>query len=130
MPSAASASRRRGRPATSSTLTQLWADQGVDLDGNALIADLIREKIRAIVKDPETAERLSPDDHPFGTKRPCLDTNYYATFNRPNVTLVDLRQEPIRRSPPRASTPTSELRRRRHRVRDRLRRHDRRHRWR
>jgi cation diffusion facilitator CzcD-associated flavoprotein CzcO/acetyl esterase/lipase len=77
-------------------LTQLWADQGVDLDGNALVADLIREKIRATVRNPETAEALTPRDHPFGSKRPCLDTNYYATFNRPNVTLVNLREEPIR----------------------------------
>ena len=76
-------------------LTQLWADQGVDADGNALLADMIREKIRGIVKDPETAAALSPHDHPFGAKRPCLDTNYYATYNRPNVTLVNLRQEPI-----------------------------------
>ena len=77
-------------------LTQLWADQAVDLDGNAIVADLIREKIRATVEDPETADALSPHDHPFGAKRPCLETNYYATFNRPNVTLVNLRQEPIK----------------------------------
>ena len=77
-------------------LTQLWADQGVDVEGNALICELIREKIRSVVKDPETAEALSPFDHPFGAKRPCLDTNYYATYNRPNVTLVNLRQEPIK----------------------------------
>jgi cation diffusion facilitator CzcD-associated flavoprotein CzcO/acetyl esterase/lipase len=77
-------------------LTQLWADQGVDVDGNALVGDLIREKIRATVRDPETAAALSPYDHPFGAKRPCLDTNYYATYNRPNVTLVNLRQEPIK----------------------------------
>ena len=76
-------------------LTQLWADQGVDLGGNTLVADLIREKIRDIVKDPETAETLTPHDHPFGAKRPCLDTSYYVTYNRPNVTLVNLRQEPI-----------------------------------
>ena len=76
-------------------LTQLWADQGVDVEGNALLAELIREKIRATVADPDTAAALSPHDHPFGAKRPCLDTNYYATFNRPNVTLVNLRQEPI-----------------------------------
>jgi cation diffusion facilitator CzcD-associated flavoprotein CzcO/acetyl esterase/lipase len=76
-------------------LTQLWADQGTDTAGNALLADMIREKIRGIVKDPETAAALSPHDHPFGAKRPCLDTNYYATYNRPNVTLVNLRQEPI-----------------------------------
>src|ERR1700704_1801336 len=76
-------------------LTQLWADQGVDVDGNALLADLIREKIRETVKDPETAAALTPHDHPFVAKRPCLDTNYYATYNRPNVTLVNLRQEAI-----------------------------------
>jgi cation diffusion facilitator CzcD-associated flavoprotein CzcO/acetyl esterase/lipase len=76
-------------------LTQLWADQGVDVDGNALLCELFREKIRGAVKDPETAATLTPHDHPFGSKRPCLDTNYYATFNRPNVTLVNLRQEPI-----------------------------------
>ena len=77
-------------------LTQLWADQAVDVDGNKIVQELIREKIRAAVKDPETAAALIPDDHPFGAKRPCLDTNYYATYNRPNVTLVNLRQEPIK----------------------------------
>ncbi|BAL75083.1 flavin-containing monooxygenase [Bradyrhizobium cosmicum] len=77
-------------------LTQLWADQAVDVDGNRIVQDLIREKIRAAVEDPETAAALMPDDHPFGAKRPCLDTNYYATYNRPNVTLVNLRQEPIK----------------------------------
>ena len=77
-------------------LTQLWADQGIDLEGNALAADLLRERIRSIVKDPETAEALTPRDHPFGSKRPCLETNYYSTYNRPNVTLVNLRQEPIK----------------------------------
>ncbi|WP_373867932.1 flavin-containing monooxygenase [Reyranella soli] len=76
-------------------LSQLWADQGGDLEGNALASDLLRERIRSIVKDPETAEALTPRDHPFGSKRPCLETDYYATFNRPNVTLVNLRQEPI-----------------------------------
>ncbi|KRQ09201.1 flavin-containing monooxygenase [Bradyrhizobium manausense] len=77
-------------------LTQLWADQAVDVDGNKIVQDLIREKIRAAVRDPETAAALMPDDHPFGAKRPCLETNYYATYNRPNVTLVNLRQEPIK----------------------------------
>ena len=41
------------------------------------------------------AETLCPTDHPLGTKRPCLDTNYYDTFNRDNVTLVDVRKSPI-----------------------------------
>ena len=108
-------------------LTQLWADQGVDVDGNALVGELIREKIRAIVKDPETAAALSPHDHPFGAKRPCLDTNYYATYNRPNVTLVNLRQEPIKAiTASGITTDKRSVRRRRDRVRHRLRRHDRR----
>ena len=77
-------------------LSQLWADQAVDVDGNKVVADLIRETIGAVVKDPEIAAALAPHDHPFGAKRPCLDTNYYATYNRPNVTLVNLRQEPIK----------------------------------
>jgi len=76
-------------------LTQLWADQG-DVEGNALAADLLRERIQSIVKDPETVKALTPHDHPFGSKRPCLETNYYTTYNRPNVTLVNLRQEPIK----------------------------------
>src|SRR5216684_7656545 len=76
-------------------LTQLWADQGIEAEGNTLAADLLRERIQSIVKDPETADALTPHDHPFGSKRPCLETNYYATYNRPNVTLVNLRQEPI-----------------------------------
>jgi cyclohexanone monooxygenase len=45
--------------------------------------------------DPDVARVLTPTDHPFGTKRPCLDTGYFETFNRDNVTLVDLRQSPI-----------------------------------
>ncbi len=47
------------------------------------------------VDDPDTAELLCPDSFPIGTKRICLDTDYYATFNRPNVSLVDLRKTPI-----------------------------------
>ena len=46
--------------------------------------------------DPETAEALCPKDHSYGTKRPCLDTNYYETYNLPHVRLVDLRKDPIR----------------------------------
>ncbi len=47
------------------------------------------------MKDPDVAERLCPKDHPVGTKRPCLDVGYYQTFNRDNVTLVDVRADPI-----------------------------------
>jgi cyclohexanone monooxygenase len=47
------------------------------------------------VKDPVVAETLAPKDYPYGTKRPPIDTDYFETFNRDNVTLVDLRQSPI-----------------------------------
>jgi cyclohexanone monooxygenase len=62
---------------------------------NDTAAEYVRSRIREIVKDPEVAEMLCPKDHPVGTKRPCLDTNYYATFNRPNVRLIDVRRTPI-----------------------------------
>jgi cyclohexanone monooxygenase len=64
-------------------------------EANDTAAEFIRNKIRSIVKDPQTAEDLCPFDHPMGTKRPCLDTGYYETYNRDNVTLVNLRREPI-----------------------------------
>jgi acetyl esterase/lipase len=73
----------------------VFADQGVNKASNDVVAEMIREKIRSIVHDPETAEILCPKDHPFGTKRPCLDTNYYATYNLPHVRLIDLHKHPI-----------------------------------
>ena len=72
-----------------------FADLIVNPDANEIVAEFIRGKIRTIVDDPETAETLCPTDHPFGTKRPCLDTDYYETFNLPHVELVDLRKHPI-----------------------------------
>jgi cyclohexanone monooxygenase len=69
----------------------------VDKASNDTIADFVRAKIRAIVKDPAVAEILSPKTYPLGTKRICVDTGYYETFNRDNVRLVDLRQTPIER---------------------------------
>ena len=59
---------------------------------NRFAADFVRDRIRAIVKDPRTAERLCPDDHPIGTKRICVDSDYFETFNRPNVDLVSIRE--------------------------------------
>jgi cation diffusion facilitator CzcD-associated flavoprotein CzcO/acetyl esterase/lipase len=70
-------------------------DVAVDPVANEVISELFREKVRAIVHDPETAEVLCPRDYPYGTKRPCLDTNYFETFNLPHVRLVDLRKNPI-----------------------------------
>src|SRR4029077_20599316 len=52
-------------------------------------------KIRETVVDPEVAEKLVPVDHPFTSKRPLIDTNYFETYNRDNVTLVDIRHAPI-----------------------------------
>ena len=59
------------------------------------MSSLIEKKIKSIVKDPEKAKILCNFNHPFGTKRPALDTNYFETFNSSNVELVDLRKEKI-----------------------------------
>ena len=64
-------------------------------EANDTAAEFFRAKIRAIVRDPAVAEALAPKDYPLGTKRICVDTDYYDTFNRDNVTLVDLRSEPL-----------------------------------
>jgi len=67
----------------------------VNQSSNDTIADFVRSKIRSIVNDPAVAESLCPNDHPLGTKRICVDTGYFETFNRPNVRLVDLKKTPI-----------------------------------
>jgi cyclohexanone monooxygenase len=64
---------------------------------NRFVADFVRNKIRSIVRDPETADALCPTSHPIGTKRICVDSDYYETYNRDNVRLVDLRKTPIER---------------------------------
>lgn len=73
----------------------VFSDQGFNPVSNEYVAEMIREKIRAKVSDPDTADALCPRNHPFGTKRPCLDTGYFETFNLPHVRLVDLRRTPI-----------------------------------
>jgi cation diffusion facilitator CzcD-associated flavoprotein CzcO len=72
-----------------------FADLIINKDANDTAADFVRAKIREIVQDTAIAEKLMPRDFPIATKRLCVDTNYYATFNRDNVTLVDLRTTPI-----------------------------------
>jgi cyclohexanone monooxygenase len=62
---------------------------------NDTAADFVRAKIAEIVKDPKVAAILQPRNHPIGTKRICVDTDYFATFNRANVSLVDVRATPI-----------------------------------
>ena len=77
------------------SLVSCYLDILLDPAANETAAEFARAKIRAVVEDPEVAETLSPRNHPIGTKRPCLDTGYYETFNRPNVHLVDLRKTPL-----------------------------------
>lgn len=78
-----------------------YNDIAVSEEANETMADFVRAKIRAIVHDPETARKLMPD-HFVMTKRPILENGYFETYNRDNVTLVDLREDPIERF-----TPTS-----------------------
>jgi cation diffusion facilitator CzcD-associated flavoprotein CzcO len=72
-----------------------FADLLFNKEANDTAAEFLRAKIRGIVRDPALAEKLLPRDYPVATKRLCVDTGYYATFNRDNVTLVDLRATPI-----------------------------------
>jgi len=64
-------------------------------EANEIVAEFVRGKIRQTVQDPEVAKLLCPTTYPIGTKRICMDTGYYETFNRENVTLVDVRTNPI-----------------------------------
>ncbi|OBG88471.1 steroid monooxygenase [Mycobacterium sp. E3298] len=74
----------------------VFADVLSNPAANHEYAEFFRDKIRSIVDDPDTAAELCPTDHPLATKRPCLDTNYYATYNLPHVRLVNVRKHPIR----------------------------------
>lgn len=76
-----------------------WCDLFFDIEANRMAARLYGEAVARIVKDPETAAALVPE-HPFACKRPIIDQGYYETFNRDNVTLVDLRSGPIREVTP------------------------------
>jgi cation diffusion facilitator CzcD-associated flavoprotein CzcO len=71
-----------------------------DPEANEIASEYIRNKIRETVKDPVTAELLCPKDYPYGAKRPPIDTDYYETFNRDNVSLVDIRTAPIQEITP------------------------------
>jgi cation diffusion facilitator CzcD-associated flavoprotein CzcO len=77
-----------------------FKDMMVDKAANDTAADFVKRKIRSIVKDPKTAAILSDIDHPYAAKRPPIDTNYFETFNRANVTLVDVKATPIERISP------------------------------
>jgi len=81
-------------------LTSNYVDLLSNPEVNAEWCEFIAAKIRGIVEDPVTAERLIPKDHRFGEKRPPFVAGYYEAFNRPNVSLVDLRETPIVRITP------------------------------
>ena len=71
-----------------------YMDLMVDAEANATAAEFVRAKIRETVRDPKVAELLSPKNT-IGCKRLCIDIGYYETFNRPNVTLIDVSEAPI-----------------------------------
>ena len=73
----------------------LFSDLLYDQATNDVVATFVRGKIGEMVKDPKTAEVLTPRGYPIFTRRPCLDTGYYETFNRDDVTLVDCINDPI-----------------------------------
>jgi len=62
---------------------------------NSFVQKFVHDKIKQVVKDPQTAAALCPDNHPIGTRRICVDIDYFETYNRANVTLLNLRQSPI-----------------------------------
>jgi len=78
-----------------SKLTSHYTDLLFDPAANTEWCEFIADKIRSIVDDPETAEKLIPDDHRFAEKRPPFVNGYYETYNQPNVSLVDLKGTPI-----------------------------------
>ena len=75
--------------------SKTFSDQMIDLVANDEARKFYEEKVRAVIDDPEVADLLIPTDHPIGTKRICTDTNYFQTFNRPNVRLISVRRTPI-----------------------------------
>ena len=88
------------------TLNKAWEKGGLsfrdtfsninyDSFANSVVSEFIKEKIENIVNDPSTLQNLIDFDHPFGAKRPALDTNYFLTFNKKNVRLINLKQTPV-----------------------------------
>jgi cation diffusion facilitator CzcD-associated flavoprotein CzcO len=78
----------------------VFQDMMASVEANSTAAEFIKGKIREIVKDPKTAAILSDIDHPYAAKRPPIDSDYFETFNRDNVTLVDVKAAPIQEIAP------------------------------
>jgi cation diffusion facilitator CzcD-associated flavoprotein CzcO len=74
-----------------------FRDMMVDEEANALVSEFVAQKIRQRVKDPETAEKLIPTDHGFGTRRVPLESGYFEVYNQDNVHLIDINETPIER---------------------------------
>jgi cyclohexanone monooxygenase len=74
--------------------TATFNDIRTNEKSNQLVAEFVRNRIRATVKNPKTAELLCPTDL-IATRRVCVDTGYYQIFNRDNVSLVDTKSDPI-----------------------------------
>jgi cation diffusion facilitator CzcD-associated flavoprotein CzcO len=72
-----------------------YKDLSMSLEASETVSDFVRAKIRELVDDPDTLESLVPTDHPFLSRRVIVDTNYFETYNRDNVSLIDLRKTPI-----------------------------------
>lgn len=79
------------------TFMNAFTDTMTDLAANEITAEYVRERVRETVLDPAKAELLIPKSYPIGTKRICVDTDYYATYNRSNLDLVDVKTHPIER---------------------------------
>ena len=84
------------------TFMSVYNNLALDKAANDTAADFVRGKIAQTVKDPATAQLLQPTTYPIGTKRICIDTDYFETFNRANVTLVDIKANPIQEILPQA----------------------------
>ncbi|QIN80622.1 SidA/IucD/PvdA family monooxygenase [Rubrobacter marinus] len=83
-----------------------FSDLIINKEANDTASEFIRSKIREIVEDPTVAETLTPYDHPYATKRPPIDTDYFETYNRDNVSLVDVKSSPIQEITPKGIRTT------------------------
>lgn len=79
------------------TFLGIFSDLLSNPEANEQVAEFVRGKIGEVVKDPQTAEKLKPRGYPIFARRPCLDTNYYETYNLPHVHLIDCLTDPIER---------------------------------
>jgi len=89
--------RARWEEGTLTGILQAYNDHVRNHEANHHAAEFVRARIAEMVDDPQVADDLTPRGYAYGTKRPCLDTDYYATYNRDNVTLVNVRRDPIER---------------------------------